>query len=100
LSEIRDSRAGELVAANLAALLSLPAWVVGVDIPVSVSVGVGTALPREMDFKVLLRRADAALYCAKDHNRHCFQVFSAGLEESPRENEQRRNGTEALAPKA
>jgi predicted signal transduction protein with EAL and GGDEF domain len=53
-----------------------------------------------MDFKVLLRRADAALYCAKDNNRHCFQVFSAGLEESPRENEQRRNGTKALAPKA
>jgi predicted signal transduction protein with EAL and GGDEF domain len=34
-----------------------------------------------MDAYELLRRADAALYCAKDRGRHCFQVFSSGLDE-------------------
>ena len=96
LSEIRDTDAVELVAANLVASLSLPIRVVGVEIPVSVSIGVGTALPGETDPEEILRRADAALYCAKDRGRHCYQIFSAGLEETPQENE----NSVAVAPKA
>jgi diguanylate cyclase (GGDEF)-like protein len=99
LPEIRDSLAVELVAATVVSSLSLPIRFADTDIPVSVSVGVGTAFAGEMDAGELLRGADAALYCAKDRGRHCFQVFSADLGESLRENELRRSGARTVLPK-
>lgn len=100
LSEIRDSHAVDLVAATLVSSLSLPVHFAGNELPVSVSVGIGTAFPGEMDSEELLRRADAALYYAKNCGRHCFQTFSAGLDESLREKERRRNDTKPVAPMA
>jgi len=85
LSEILDPHAVELVASTLVSSLSLPVNFAGSEMPVSVSVGIGTAFHGETDSEELLRRADAALYRAKDQGRHCFQVFSTGLNESPRE---------------
>jgi len=100
LPEIRDPNAVELVASTLVSSLSQPVRFAGNELPVSVSVGIGTAFPGEMDAKVLLRHADAALYRAKDRGRHCFQVFTAGLNESLREKERERNDAEGVIPKA
>jgi len=91
LPDIRDPRAVELVASTLVSSLSQPVRFAGNELPVSVSVGIGTAFPGEMDAKNLLRHADAALYRAKNGGRHCFQTFSAGLDEGLREKDRKRN---------
>jgi diguanylate cyclase (GGDEF)-like protein len=85
LPEIHDPHAVELVASNLVSALSLPVHFAGNELTVSVSIGIGIAIAGEMDSDELLRRADAALYCAKDRGRHCFQVFSAEMNESLRD---------------
>jgi diguanylate cyclase (GGDEF)-like protein len=100
LSEIRDPHAVELVASNLVSSLSQPVQFAGNELPVSVSVGIGTAFPGEMDSEVLLRHADAALYRAKNGGRHCFQVFSAGLDGSLRRKNRERYATEIVTPEA
>jgi diguanylate cyclase (GGDEF)-like protein len=87
LPEIRDCLAAELVAETVVSSLSLPVRFAGIEMPVSVSVGIGTAFAGEMDSDELLRRADAALYLAKDRGRHCFQIFTAELDEGLQEKE-------------
>lgn len=99
LSDIRDPHAVELVASTLVSSLSQPVRFAGNELPVSVSVGIGTAFPGEMDSEVLLRHADAALYRAKNGGRHCFQVFSVGLDGSFREKERGRVDAKAVVPK-
>ena len=98
LPEIRDSLAAELVAASVVSSLSIPVRFAGMEIPVSVSVGIGTAFAGEMDTEALLQHADDALYLAKDCGRHCFQVFTAGLDKSLRDKERERNDTEVVTP--
>jgi diguanylate cyclase (GGDEF)-like protein len=85
LQEIRDPPAAEMVAATVVSSLSLPVWFAGMEMPVSVSVGIGATFAGEMDAEALLRQADVALYRAKDRGRHCFEVFAAGPDESFRE---------------
>jgi GGDEF domain-containing protein len=87
------------VASSLVSSLSQPVRFAGNELPVSVSVGIGTAFPGEMDAKVLLRHADAALYRAKNGGRHCFQIFSAGLDGSLGEKERERHANAAFTPK-
>jgi diguanylate cyclase (GGDEF)-like protein len=99
LSEIRDCHAVELVAATLVPSLSLPVRFAEIEIPVSVSVGIGTTLAGEMDAEALLQHADAALYRAKNRSRHCFQIFYAGLDKNLREKKRARDAEEAVAPK-
>ena len=82
LSEIRDPQAAELVAANVVASLSLPVPWESVLIPVSVSVGIGSAFTGATDAEEILRHADAALYHAKSGGRHRYQVYAAGDEEN------------------
>ena len=77
LPEIRDSRAAELVASTVLSSLSRPVRFAGMDVPVSVSLGVEMAFGGEMDPGALMRHADAALYAAKNHGRNCLQVFAA-----------------------
>jgi diguanylate cyclase (GGDEF)-like protein len=98
LPEIRNSLAAELVADTVVSSLSIPVRFVGIEIPVSVSVGIGTAFAGEMDAEALLQHADDALYLAKDRGRHCFQVFTAGLDESLGEKKRERNDAEGFAP--
>jgi diguanylate cyclase (GGDEF)-like protein len=87
LPQIRDSHTAEMVAASVVSSLSQPVWHNGFEIPVSISVGIGTAFAGETDAELLLRQADAALYSAKKKGRHCFKVFVAGMEESVRDEE-------------
>jgi diguanylate cyclase (GGDEF)-like protein len=99
LPEIRDAHAVELVASNLVSSLSQPVQFAGNELKVSVSVGIGTAFAGEMDAEELLRRADAALYCAKDRGRHRYQVFSARPDESLSERVTRQNVSGIAEPK-
>jgi len=92
---VRDAQAAELVAATLVSSLSRPIRFAGLEIPVSVSVGVDTAFAGELDAEALMQHADAALYRAKNRGRNCFQVFDAGWDENLRETESNPAGTKA-----
>lgn len=99
LPELRDAHAAELVAATLVSSLSRPIRFAGMEVPVSVSVGVETAFGGEMDTETLMQHADAALYRAKNRGRNCFQVYAAGWDESLPEKNREQDDTEAVAPK-
>ena len=45
--------------------------------PISASLGVAVRASGEMDAEVLLRRADGALYQAKEAGRGCFRMAQA-----------------------
>jgi diguanylate cyclase (GGDEF)-like protein len=76
LSDLPDPKIAETIAADAVAALSLPVRFEGFQMPVSVSVGIVTAFAGELDADEMLKHADAALYRAKAHGRHCFQVFT------------------------
>jgi diguanylate cyclase (GGDEF)-like protein len=99
LPELRDAHAAELVAGTLVSSLSRPIPFAGAEVPVSVSIGVETALSGEMDTDTLMQHADAALYQAKNRGRNCFQLFAAGWDESLRENKREQGETEAVVPR-
>jgi diguanylate cyclase (GGDEF)-like protein len=82
LPDLIDPRAAENVAAKLVAMLSAPVPFTGRELLVSVSIGVCTAAPGELDPEVMLRNADAALYRAKARGRNCFEVFFIGMGEA------------------
>jgi diguanylate cyclase (GGDEF)-like protein len=88
LPEIRDPHDAETVAATLISSLARPIHFAGVDMPVSVSIGIGTAFAAGMDAGELMQKADIALYRAKDSGRHCFQVFEAGMSEELQEKDE------------
>jgi diguanylate cyclase (GGDEF)-like protein len=100
LPELRDGHAAELVAATVISSLSRPIRFAGLEIPVSVSVGVETAFAGEMDAEALMQHADAALYRAKDRGRNRFQVFAAGWDENREGRELVEADTHPVAPKA
>lgn len=76
LPDLTDPRAAEAVAEKIVETLAVPVPVHGLNVPVSVSVGVCSAVAEEIDVDALLRNADAALYRAKEHGRNCFQVYA------------------------
>lgn len=94
LPEIRDPHDAETVAATLVTSLARPITFDDKEMPVSVSVGIGTAFATEMDADELMQRADIALYRAKNSGRHCYQVFEAGLNEELPEKERKRDSIE------
>jgi len=79
LTEARDFCAAELVAHTVVASLSRAIEFAGMEIPVSVSVGVETAFGGEMDSDSLMRHADAALYQAKHCGRNFFKFFDTSI---------------------
>jgi diguanylate cyclase (GGDEF)-like protein len=50
------------------------------DRRITVSIGVATSVPTRDTISIMLRRADGALYAAKDAGRNCVRVY-AGVEE-------------------
>jgi diguanylate cyclase (GGDEF)-like protein len=79
LSDLRNPRMAEEIAANIVATLAVPVLFAGGEVPVSASVGVCTAFAEELDVDFLLRNADDALYQAKARGRNCYQVFSSEM---------------------
>jgi diguanylate cyclase (GGDEF)-like protein len=76
LPDLIDPRAADAVAAKIVETLAVPVSVHGLEVPVSVSVGVCSAGAEDIDADALMRNADAALYRAKERGRNCFQVFA------------------------
>jgi diguanylate cyclase (GGDEF)-like protein len=79
LPDLIDPRAAESIAAKLVTTLSAPIPFADGELALSVSIGVCTASPGELDPDALLRNADAALYLAKAGGRNCFKVFFIGM---------------------
>lgn len=99
LPHLNEPQAAVRIAAKITETLAVPIPFEGRDIPVSASIGVCAAAAGEFDTDAFLRNADAALYRAKNHGRHCFQVYSAGLDEEQRDKALEQNAKEAAAPK-
>ncbi len=77
LVDLPEAQLAESIAGGIVDQLARPIVFEGVQIQVSVSVGVCTSFPSEkLDAEILLKRADTALYRAKAQGRHCFQVFN------------------------
>jgi diguanylate cyclase (GGDEF)-like protein len=89
LADLPTPQVAETIAAGAVAALSLPILFEGVQVPVSVSVGVCTSSAEEqLDTEALLRRADDALYRAKARGRHCFHVFALDADRIPVERQE------------
>jgi diguanylate cyclase (GGDEF)-like protein len=77
LSDLREPKMAERIAANIVKSLALPVPFDGYEIPITVSVGVCSASVDEMNADAMLKQADAALYCAKERGRNRFEVFAS-----------------------
>ena len=76
LADLRDPHVAERIAANIVKNLAAPISFGELALPVSVSVGLCTALAGKLDAEVLLKSADAALYQAKESGRNRYRVFT------------------------
>ena len=79
LTDLGDPQIAERIAANIVENFAVPVSIEGEETPVTVSVGVCTASPLELDAESLFRGADAALYQAKANGRNRFEVHSADV---------------------
>jgi len=77
LTDLHDPQIAERIASNIVDTLAVPIPFAGLELPVSVSVGVCSASLDELDAEALMRCADAALYQAKTSGRNRFQVFTS-----------------------
>jgi diguanylate cyclase (GGDEF)-like protein len=82
LIDLHDPQMAERIAAKIVKSLAQPVLFAGREIPVSVSVGVGTSDAGGLDEEALLKCADDALYQAKANGRNCFYVFTPNLHRS------------------
>jgi diguanylate cyclase (GGDEF)-like protein len=82
LPGLKDPHMAEGIAAKIVKSLAEPVPYVGSEIPVSVSVGVGTSGVGGLAEEALLKCADDALYKAKAKGRNCFYVFTPSLKRS------------------
>jgi diguanylate cyclase (GGDEF)-like protein len=80
LPDLNDPQAAERIASNIVEALAAPISFAGLELPVSVSVGVCSAPVGQLDAEALLRSADAALYHAKAGGRNRFQVFTPQMD--------------------
>jgi diguanylate cyclase (GGDEF)-like protein len=83
LNDLASPDQAESIAAKIVSTLSAPARIGDIEVPLSVSIGVCTVCGETLDADVLLRRADAAMYRAKEQGRGCFHVFSNDMEAAP-----------------
>lgn len=74
----------EALAQRILAAVRQPFEVLGNQAYVGASIGIATAPAAATDRTELMRKADIALYRAKDEGRDCFRVFSADMDETVR----------------
>jgi diguanylate cyclase (GGDEF)-like protein len=76
LPDLSDPHAAEKIAANIVQTLAIPIPFEGIEILISVSVGVCSASAGQLAAEALLKGADSALYHAKASGGNCYQVFT------------------------
>ncbi|MTJ80592.1 MAG: EAL domain-containing protein [Telmatospirillum sp.] len=76
LSEVRDSQAIIAVAEKILESLSRPVMVEGHEIFISASIGIAVSPDDGMGFEELLKKADTAMYHAKESGRNAHRFFS------------------------
>jgi diguanylate cyclase (GGDEF)-like protein len=77
LTGLNEPEEAQKIASQLVSRISEPMVHQGIQVEVSVSVGVATYPESGSDIKTLLRNSDAALYQAKARGRNCYQMHSA-----------------------
>ena len=75
LSDIRDEREAASAAARMLAAFEKPFHLHGHDVTVSCSIGIAHAPLHGDDYPTLLRRADAAMYMAKEQGRGVWMEY-------------------------
>lgn len=79
LTDIKEPREAEAIAAKVVNALSTPFQVGSRNIPLSASVGVCTGFGGELTAESLLKSADTAMYHAKAQGKNCFQLYSIDM---------------------
>ncbi len=72
------------LATKLVAICAEKYELLGTNVHIGASIGIAMRAGSNVDGSELLRRADLALYSAKQQGRNCYRVFEAGLDESSR----------------
>jgi GGDEF domain-containing protein len=67
----------ERLAQKLVASLGEPMRVLGLPLEIGASIGIALFTGGELSPAELMRRADQAMYAAKDAGRGCYRVFAA-----------------------
>ena len=80
LSRINRVADAELVARNILSALSRPFLIRPHTIDISASIGIAVAPLHGSEVGDLLRRADAAMYVAKNGGRNAYRLFDASME--------------------
>jgi diguanylate cyclase (GGDEF)-like protein len=81
LSELERGEDAAAIATKIISALCHPRHISGHDLRVTVSVGISVFPEDGTDAETLLKRADLALYSAKDSGRGCFKFFQPRLNE-------------------
>lgn len=79
MTDIKEAKEAETLAAKVVNALSTPFQVGRRDIPLSASVGVCTGFGGELEAEALLKSADTALYHAKARGRNCLQLYTVDM---------------------
>jgi diguanylate cyclase len=79
ISEIGDSESVADIAVRVLAAASAPLTLSGIEVQVSASLGVALYPDDGGDFDSLLKKADIAMYRAKDSGRNAFRFFDAEM---------------------
>ena len=80
LSEVRQKEDLAIAAGKILAAISAPHRVAGRDLHVTASLGIAAYPDDGADGEALTRRADMAMYHAKDHGRNRFQFFTPAMD--------------------
>jgi diguanylate cyclase (GGDEF)-like protein/PAS domain S-box-containing protein len=79
LREIDSDEATALVAEKLIRAMSSPVRIGNVELLVSISIGIASFPDNGNSGEALLRKADAALYAAKEAGRKCYRFYSEDM---------------------
>jgi diguanylate cyclase (GGDEF)-like protein len=79
LPDLSISPSAEMIAARIVAALMVPIAITGHEVSVTVSIGVCIASTDDMDADSIVKKADEALYRAKEHGRNRFELYAPRL---------------------